>query len=507
LNTLTASSAYAPQQPAAAAQGSDSHLILALLPSWTEIVIAVLAVVIYGLAAAYEELLGLANYAVPVVLSAAAACGVWIMMQRSINTIWTMLFWFRVALISFFGVGSLVPLVINESTLDLVQSFFLFFPQDVLKYNAVIAIFYLLVLLMCRVTIGTAITYSSRRAGLAARPHAIGLSNFSLKTIGIVFLAVGISINYLLIYPNVLGMIDSPPIGIVAQASQASLIGYFMITYWSLVNKSRWIYVVFVLAAIESFMGLIQLTKFATLFPWVMIGIGFIYYKASLYRIGVILVVLVPAYFMLAPMIAYGRNVLYSPGGSGGGLTETVSALMSYDSEAAKYERYGDVQNGWARLSYVNAGTFAIDQYDKGLPGNSLRHIFVVLIPRLIYPNKPIITDVSRDFTFLANGNWNSSSSPGIPAEAYWTAGWIGVGIFSLLFSLVMTGWSIYSLFALQRQAWHLFFVVLLGMRVGTRLDGMLVADIIGPVGIAIVAHVILQLMNRFLPRRFLLDK
>lgn len=506
MNTFTASSASAPRNAVAAATASDSRMILALLPSWSEIVAASLAVVIYGLALAYEELLGIANYAIPVILSIAASWGVWTLIRNNINTIWTMMFWFRVALISFFGVGSLVPLLINETTLDLVQSFFLFFPRDVLKYNAVIATFYLLVLLLCRLTIGMAATYASNKAG-SGRSHAINTSNFSLKTIGIAFLALGVSINYVLIYPNVLGLVNAPVIGIVAQASQASLIGYFMITYWALVNKSRWIYVVFVFAGIESFMGLIQLTKFMTLFPWVMIGIGFIYYKASLYRIGVIMALLVPAYFMLAPVISYSRNALFSPGGSGGGLTETVAVLMSYDPETAKSERYGEVQNGWARLSYVNAGTFAIDQYDKGIPGNSLRHIFIVLIPRLIYPGKPIITDVSRDFTFLANGNWESSSSPGIPAESYWTAGWLGVGLFSLLFALVITGWSIYSLVVLERQAWHLFFVVLLGMRVGTRLDGMLVADIIGPMGIAIVAHVILQLLNRLLPRRFLLEK
>jgi hypothetical protein len=47
-----------------------------------------------------------------------------------------------------------------------------------------------------------------------------------------------------------------------------------------------------------------------------------------------------------------------------------------------------------------------------------------------------------------------------------------------------------------------LFFVVLLGMRTSIRVDGSFVADIVSAVGVAILAHTVLELFNRFLPHR-----
>jgi hypothetical protein len=160
-----------------------------------------------------------------------------------------------------------------------------------------------------------------------------------------------------------------------------------------------------------------------------------------------------------------------------------------------------EYQMAWARLSYANAGTLAISFYDQGLSGNSLRDIFVVWIPRAIYPDKPIITDIGRDFTVMANGNYNSSTSPSIPAEGYWNAGWLGVTLFAALLSTILTLWSIYSTIIFDRDAWHLLLVVLLGMRVGTRIDGFLVPDVVGPLSAVLAIHVACTLANRFLPR------
>ena len=121
--------------------------------------------------------------------------------------------------------------------------------------------------------------------------------------------------------------------------------------------------------------------------------------------------------------------------------------------------------------------------------------------PASIYPDKPIITDIGRDFTVMANGNYDSSTSPSIPSEGYWNAGWPGVALFALLLSTVLTLWSIYSTIVFDRDAWHLLLVVLLGMRVGTRIDGFLVPDVVGPLSAVLAIHIACTLANRFLPR------
>jgi len=135
------------------------------------------------------------------------------------------------------------------------------------------------------------------------------------------------------------------------------------------------------------------------------------------------------------------------------------------------------------------------------MPGQSYRYWSIVWIPRIIYRNKPIITDVSRELSFAANGNYNSSSSAGLAAEAYWNGGWIATISISIFVAIVFGLLSIYSYEVIKRRAWHLFFVVLIGMRMAVRVDGVFVSDILGPLPLAILAHVALELMNRFLPR------
>ena len=122
-------------------------------------------------------------------------------------------------------------------------------------------------------------------------------------------------------------------------------------------------------------------------------------------------------------------------------------------------------------------------------------------IPRIIYPEKPIITDVGRELSYAANGNDNSSSSAGLAAEAYWNGGWLYTISVAIFLALVFGLWTIYSYEVIQRKAWHLFFVVLIGMRMAIRVDGAFVSDIIGPIALVVLAHITLELMNRFLPQ------
>ena len=115
--------------------------------------------------------------------------------------------------------------------------------------------------------------------------------------------------------------------------------------------------------------------------------------------------------------------------------------------------------------------------------------------------SKPIITDVGRELSYAANGNYNSSSSAGLAAEAYWNGGWLLSISIAIFLALVFGLWTIYSYEVIQRKAWHLFFIVLIGMRMALRVDGAFVSDILGPIPLVILAHITLELMNRFLPQ------
>jgi hypothetical protein len=249
--------------------------------------------------------------------------------------------------------------------------------------------------------------------------------------------------------------------------------------------------------------GIIELNKSIALFPVVVLLLGYLYERFSLVRAFAVFGVLLFVFQLVSPLVSHAR--IYAAFVNERNLVipvETrIEALMSYGDENQRLTD-SQVQGGWSRISYVNSATFAISEYDVGRPGNTLRYLFIVWIPRAIYPDKPEITAVFREFNAAATGNDLSQSSPGIVAEGYWSYGWLGVLLFAMAVTMVSTYWSTYSIAVLHSEAWHLFFVVLLGMRTGIRLDGLFVTDVVGPIGFAVLGHVVLQLLNRLLIER-----
>lgn len=498
MTTIAANWTERKQSPAAA---SDGNPMSGLMPGIAEVSGTFALLMFYGIAVAYgEQATTFANYAGPVILSVIVGAAIYKMITANRHTLWAPLLWYRIAVVGYFGVGSLVTLLLNEDTRALIASFFDFFPRDVLKFNIAIAVFHAGILL---ISSGIIWPLLSRRDNSNLLSF-ISPSNLSIALIGFTFLTLGTLANYLLIYPVTLEIFSFELPNIAIQIGYLAYIGYFLVGYWALTNdKRRWFWVIFALTAIDSAVGLIQLSKYAALFPALMLPVAFLYYKTTFRRLALIIAIMVPYYFVVADIVTEGRSLVQRTDENRAVLSDTIRVLSARASGVDQSRVGGpEYQIGWARLSYVNAGSFAISQYDQGLPGDSLRDIFIVWIPRIIYPDKPVITDIGREFTFLANGNPNSSTSPSVPAEGYWAFGWVGVGLFAAIVGTILTLWSVYSVLALMREAWHLLLVVALGMRAGARIDGMLVIDIIGPISAAIVLHILCHFANRLLPPR-----
>ncbi|MEY4270210.1 MAG: hypothetical protein RLZZ58_1426, partial [Pseudomonadota bacterium] len=152
--------------------------------------------------------------------------------------------------------------------------------------------------------------------------------------------------------------------------------------------------------------------------------------------------------------------------------------------------------------SYVNVGTYAMHEYDSGLPGDSFKYTYAILIPRFLWPEKPVLTSVATDLNFSATGSFNSSVSAGISVELYWNFGWVGLFVGALGIGILLYLWSLYTIRVQEVGAWHLFAVVLLGMKVGTRSDGFIVTDIFGPLLLAVLGHFALSAIDKVIAVR-----
>ncbi len=474
-----------------------------LMPSNTEVGIVAFATLLaasayFGLTDSFEWV----NYLVPTILILGLGWGIFQMAMTDITSIWTPLFWNRVVLIVYFGIGSIVPAIVNDPSRTVMEAFYHFFPEDINKYNLIIGVFVLSFLIFVKIVVN----FSLRKKYL---DNNFEESNLDQKTVGIILLSVGASILTFLIAPNTFGYINIKIPTIIAEISQGLYIGIYFLTLWALKNRSKSIYIILIFVIILFLYGVLELNKSSAIFPLLMFVVGFIYHKPSAARFFGGFLILITIFMTISSPVSHGRNYGEFIRTTDDAINFDVryKAILSYYDENNISENDNQLNSGWMRLSYVNAGTFAISQYDTGNPGNSLDNIFILWIPRLIYPEKPIITDIARDFNYAATGSYDSQSSPGVIAESYWSFGWIGVFTFSTLLAIVSTLWSIYAVDVMRSKAWHLFFIVLLGMRSASRLDGMIVPDVVGPIGYAVLGHVVLQFLNRMiakqrLPRR-----
>ena len=482
----------APARAAPAIPGSA----LVIAPGLVEYVILALATVLSLIGVSMD--IGVPqwfNVPPPVMIAVALSWGCYVMLRRDRVAVWLPMLWFRAVMIAYSGIGTLVPVFGNDATLKSMNSFYELYPADIAKYNLVICVFTLLVLLCATLSARGARLFEALSGKITATRSALDTYRF-----GLVALAVGTVVQVFTTYlPTLYG---APPYltGSVGLLALAANIGYAMLVYVGLSGRRSALWIALPLAALAAFFGLLNFNKTEIIMPMMFVLLGAIHYRA---RLGLIMAgsaVIVLAYMSLMPLASYGRQVDWQDGGfRRAQFSRSLEILSAYSArEANRASEMEQAQDAWQRLSYVGPGAFAIALYDQGRPGNSLQGALLALVPRIVWPDKPIVTDIAREFNYAATGNWESQSVPGIPAEGYWVGGWIGVLGYALVFGWVVVLWSYYAIGVVRGEAWHLMLIVALGIRVATRVDGMLVTDTISMVIYAVAAHVVLSLLNSF---------
>jgi hypothetical protein len=95
------------------------------------------------------------------------------------------------------------------------------------------------------------------------------------------------------------------------------------------------------------------------------------------------------------------------------------------------------------RFEVASIQGYLINEYDNHRPGNTLSNFWVTFIPRIVWPQKPIITNLGGELHMKYYNDptqVNSSLAPTYSAEAYWNYGSLGVVLVSILLGLAI-GW------------------------------------------------------------------
>lgn len=95
------------------------------------------------------------------------------------------------------------------------------------------------------------------------------------------------------------------------------------------------------------------------------------------------------------------------------------------------------------RFEVASIQGYLINEYDSDRPGNTLSNFWVTFIPRIFWPQKPIVTNLGGELHmkyYNDPSQTSSSLAPTYSAEAYWNYGSLGVVLVSILLGLAI-GW------------------------------------------------------------------
>ncbi len=406
------------------------------------------------------------------------------MILRDPNTIWTALFWFRAATAVYYGVGNLVPVLGDEATITSLQGFYPFDDHDVWKLNLIYALSCFILLLSANLTIGMSRFTSVHDVALQRDREAQGSVLFA---VGMAFLVLGGVIKYFFVIPyyfRLSSFILPESITTFANFTYAAM---YLLTVWALEYRRSAMPLIVLFVILDITIGILTLQKYAVLISLIIFALAFLHSNLSILKLAVIGVMLLVAYAVLVPIVELSRFQFNTRFGAdqAAGFSDRFDIVWNSFTVAQSYVQAQDDNPGTrnaalSRISYVNQSAYAVDQYDSGTPGHSLDNIFVVFVPRLFWPDKPIITQIASDYNNAITGNPFSQSSPGLFADAYWNNGWTGVVIAAFLLGIFFAFLSLYSLRVLHKGQWLYFPIVLLAMKQGFRVDGYLVADMVG---------------------------
>lgn len=428
------------------------------------------------------------NYFAPFWLSGALGYTALKMILLDSHTIWTPLFWFRIATITYFGFGSIVPFFVNAATRMYLESYFILFASDMWKVN-------LLVAASVAVVLGANVTIESLRGHRVHEPsRGLGKDQIAeaLKS-GLLFLAIGGGVKYLVILPDELAGWPVVIPGFIVNLTAFLNVAISLLTIWSLHQKTSYILIVVFLVALAMLVGLLELSKLETLFPFVAFVIGVLTVKASVARLAAVAIALSVMFNFLQPLIADARlkNVeVYGSMNNQSPISARVQFLLSAFDNSFEQNGSEEIQQGAVRLSFINSAGFVISMYDRGFYGDSLKNVLYVFIPRLLWPDKPEVV-VSGELASRASGTVGNAISAGYFADAYWNFGWAGL----LLLLPLGVAFNITTRFAintLRQGEWIYAPVLFLNLRIAIEVDNFVIG-VIGSFAISLAVYLLLR--------------
>lgn len=397
--------------------------------------------------------------------------------------------WFLVATAAFFGFGPLLYNFGSSNTILRVQSAWKLQGSDLfwVNFNNILGVF--VVSLSYYILVGI----KKRDFG---RVQITAKQVFSEKKLVFGMLLLGGLVKYTLVLPYEFGFRATLPGSVLAAASLMKLV-LFLLGYMAARYRGKWIYILVAVAVIELTVDVLRLSKTEVLTTLFMPALGAFYYSRRTRLLVIAGLCTSIVYFLLYPMVVGGRGEISKLYGNHYNATLSQRADILTSGALEKSTGYNDSDQGWwRRLNYAHVQAFVMNEYRSGRPGDSYKNILSVFVPRILWRGKPIMSNISIDFTELFSGHRGSATGLGVFAEAFWVGGW---------FMVLAISSAVGAIFAVVTRLLYSHLIVreflflpaaFLGIKIGTKVTGYFVTGYLGAVVIFLAYFLIIKMVT-----------
>jgi hypothetical protein len=408
--------------------------------------------------------------------------------------LWFPMPWFLLTSAAYYGFGPLLYYFGTAETVNQVDGFYLINDALLLQCN-VLTVSGIVVVLLVYLSLSAA--FGSKPAdGVITQQARPLLETTALWRVAIVFVMIGVLVKVFLVIPTAVGLWDVVLPGSIEYFGQFSSLALVPLLILATAFRRLHFALFTVLLGFEVVTAFIQLSKLAIMKIGLLVVLAMVLRGTSVRKLALIGVLSVLLYTqILVPLVGYGRIAFDVLGVKG--VSEAGALLQEFAGGTAQ-DRLASVMPGvqswWARLNYAPAQGFALDSYDEGLAGDTFQLAIWVFVPRVIYPEKPITTTGSK-FNELVTRNPDSKSAPGMFAEGYWNAGWIGLIVVAGVMGAWYWGWERYTRARLiPRLRIEYVPIAWMGLFAAIQQDSWFVPTTLGVIPFAILFHVLIRI-------------
>jgi hypothetical protein len=410
----------------------------------------------------------------------------WMMIRRDADALWTPLFSFRLASVVFFGFGGILSE--NLSAVALANY------QAELPYTEREAAYVFIVWLAGVFTTSFGYYLFSGFAAKDVVPlRRMGNPDSRTLSLGILFTGAGLAYAYLVRLPIELGLlpIRTIPAAVSTPFDASVAVGVFLLSLWGLKKKGVALLVIPAVIISAAAVGLVLLTKQGVLLPLIFFGLAVLFARITALRLALVAGMVIFAFSILQPMVAYARSMVslelaLDPG-------ERMSHMADYLTGEASDSDADEVQVNFLRFGHTHVAAFIIDRYEHGMPSNELAKSLTALVPRVIWPEKPIVTQGASDLYFLVSGREGSALAATTYADLYWNGGWTATLILGFIWGGLMFVGTRQSLLIVRQRDWYMMPFVLLMFMIGLSQESAFTVSILVPTVMAIIAFAMLR--------------